>query len=213
MKWAVRLALGLYPQWWRRRYGRELEALVEDSMHGWSTVFDVARGALVMQMKDFRIIPLLAALVGAFMATVLYVRAPALYASSSTIRLTGSSVGDPKAEWSLALRTSLADAVPTADLRSISVILMDSGSESALVRISHTAPSAEAADRVTRKLVAAALGGSGRAATRGTVLEEEVTAERAGHPVWIPLGAAFGGGLGAAFVVLRRRTSGPGTGA
>lgn len=210
MKWAVRLALGLYPRWWRRRYGRELAALVEDSMNGWTTVFDVARGALVMQMKLYRIIPLLAALTGASIATVLYVRAPGLYASSSTIRLTGSSVGDPKSEWSLILRERVAGAVPQADLRSTSVVLMDSGSESALVRISHQAQSAETANQVTRKLVAAALGGSGLAATRGSVLEEEFRADRARHPASIAFGAGLGAALGAAFVVVRRRTSGPG---
>jgi hypothetical protein len=178
-------------------------------MQGWNTVFDVARGALVMQMKQFRIIPLLAALAGASIATVLYVRAPGLYASSSTIRFTGSSVGDPKSEWSLILRERMAGAVQKADLRSTSVILMDSGSDSALVKISHTAPSAETANQATRKLVAAALGGSGRAVLGGTVVEEEVTADRARHPASIAFGAGLGAALGAAFVAVRRRTSGP----
>jgi hypothetical protein len=49
---AIRFALALYPRWWRRRYGREMEALLEDSGAGWAALFDLARGALFVRIRD-----------------------------------------------------------------------------------------------------------------------------------------------------------------
>jgi hypothetical protein len=210
VKRAIRLALGLYPRWWRRRYGRELEALVEDSSTGWGAVFDIARGAFVMQIKDFRTIPLLAALIGASIGTVIYWRAPALYASSSTIRLNADLFADPNSESSRAFRDRLARAVPRADARAAtSVTVVEAGRESSVVRISNTARDANDAQRVVNELVAAALDGSGDAAARGTILEPPVlpaTPQRAHGAFPVPLGAGLGLVLGAAFVVLRRMT-------
>jgi uncharacterized protein involved in exopolysaccharide biosynthesis len=204
MKWAICLALRLYPQWWRRRYGRELEALVEDSGTGWSAVFDIARGAFVMQIRDFRSIPLLAALIGASIGTVTYLRAPALYESSSTIRLSGGQ----NSESSLAFRDSLARALSGTEARAAtSVVLMKSGGESSVVKISHTARNAKDAQEVVKVLVAAALTGSGDGVARGTVVESPVlptTPQRAHGAATVPFGGGLGLVLGAAFVALRR---------
>ena len=45
MNWIARLALQLYPAWWRRRYGTELQAMVEDSGPTWWTVLDIGKEA------------------------------------------------------------------------------------------------------------------------------------------------------------------------
>jgi uncharacterized protein involved in exopolysaccharide biosynthesis len=205
VKWAIRLALRLYPQWWWRRYGRELEALVEDSRISWSAVFDIARGAFVMQIRDFGTIPLFAALIGASIGTVMYLREPALYVSSSTIRLTGGQ----NSESSLAFRDSLARAVSGADARAATSVIMESRGESSLVKISHTARNAKDAQEVLKGLMAAALNGSGDAVARATVVEPPVlptTPQRAHGAAPVPLGGGLGLVLGAAFVVLRRVT-------
>jgi len=51
MKRALQLPIRLYPAWWRRRYGQELEALLEDS--GSHDVWDLFRTAMEMQMKTW----------------------------------------------------------------------------------------------------------------------------------------------------------------
>ncbi|HEX5227692.1 MAG TPA: hypothetical protein VFW44_08270 [Bryobacteraceae bacterium] len=45
-----RLAL-FYPRWWRERYGREFETLIEDSDLRWRDVIDVIVSAIEMKMK------------------------------------------------------------------------------------------------------------------------------------------------------------------
>src|SRR5690349_1298408 len=49
MKPILRLLTRLYPASWRKRYGRELEALIEEAQPGLSGAFDILRGALTMQ--------------------------------------------------------------------------------------------------------------------------------------------------------------------
>ena len=51
MKRWLRLAALLYPRAWRERYGEELGALVEDADPRWSDLFDILRGASVMQIR------------------------------------------------------------------------------------------------------------------------------------------------------------------
>jgi len=53
MKRVLRFLIYLYPAWWRRRYGRELEALLEDSGSRWRDVWDLFRGATEMQMSKW----------------------------------------------------------------------------------------------------------------------------------------------------------------
>jgi len=53
MKRVLRFLIHLYPGWWRRRYGRELEALLEDAGSDWRDVWDLLRGAMEMQMSKW----------------------------------------------------------------------------------------------------------------------------------------------------------------
>lgn len=52
MRWLIRLAMRLYPAWWRGRYGPELEALVEQSGATWRTAVDIAKGALIVRLSE-----------------------------------------------------------------------------------------------------------------------------------------------------------------
>jgi len=47
----MKFLIKLYPAWWRQRYGRELEALLEDS--GSRDAWDLFRGAMEIQMKTW----------------------------------------------------------------------------------------------------------------------------------------------------------------
>jgi uncharacterized protein involved in exopolysaccharide biosynthesis len=53
MKRVLRFLVRLYPAWWRRRYGKELESLLEDSGSGWRDVRDLLRAAMEMQMSKW----------------------------------------------------------------------------------------------------------------------------------------------------------------
>lgn len=52
MKLLALLIAKLYPLGWRRRYGHELEALIEDSKPSLSWLLDILKGALTMQIKS-----------------------------------------------------------------------------------------------------------------------------------------------------------------
>ena len=157
-----------------------------------------------MRIKDFGTIPLVAALIGASIGTVVYARAPALYESSSTIRFSGN-FADANSASSQAFRQNLARAVPAGEVQAAtSVVLLASSDDSSVVRISHAARDAKAAQNVVKEIVVAALSGSGDA---GTVVEPPAlpTATQRAHGfVPVPVGAGLGLLLGAAFVVLRR---------
>jgi hypothetical protein len=51
MKYLMRTFASWYPAAWRRRYGEELEALLEDSGATWRGAWDVLRGALMMHLN------------------------------------------------------------------------------------------------------------------------------------------------------------------
>ncbi|HSP67895.1 MAG TPA: hypothetical protein VLN48_09220, partial [Bryobacteraceae bacterium] len=77
------------PAWWRRRYGRELEALLEDSGSGWRDVWDLFRGAMEMQMSKwtFGAIVAVCGIAGlAFAAAVAY-SMPYQYQSTAILRV------------------------------------------------------------------------------------------------------------------------------
>jgi hypothetical protein len=50
VKRAIRFIVGLYPARWRRRYGAEFDALLEDVNPGLRELFDVLKGALEMHV-------------------------------------------------------------------------------------------------------------------------------------------------------------------
>ena len=48
----VRWATRLYPRWWRRRYGAELDALLDDVDLRWRDVGSIVRGGIVMRLTQ-----------------------------------------------------------------------------------------------------------------------------------------------------------------
>jgi hypothetical protein len=101
MKPVLRLLIRLYPAWWRRRYGHELEALLEDSGSGPRDIWDFSRAAMAMQMKtwSFGRIVTVCGIAGLVLAGVFAFSQPYPYRSTATLRLTPP---DPDAFVSLA---------------------------------------------------------------------------------------------------------------
>lgn len=83
----ARLVVRLYPSRWRKRYGRELDALLEDIDAGALDVGNVICGAIAMRISSIGWIPAGLALAGALTGTIVALRQPRLYESSATIRL------------------------------------------------------------------------------------------------------------------------------
>ena len=48
----LRAVYRLYPRWWWRRYGDELQALVEESGATWPAIADLAIGALAVRVRQ-----------------------------------------------------------------------------------------------------------------------------------------------------------------
>ncbi len=128
MKRWMQLAVGLYPLAWRRRYGAEFCALIEDAGPGWRDFWDVVRGALVMQMKSWRFLKVTAAcgLAGLIIASLVASRMEDRYVSDTVLRM--STPDGQKADGrvlaerlqqlqvDLLSRKSLADIIHNHDL-------------------------------------------------------------------------------------------------
>jgi len=91
MKRVLRFLIYLYPAWWRRRYGRELEALLEDSGSRWRDVWDLFRGATEMQMSKwtFAAIVVACGIAGLVLSCVgaLSMSIPYRYRSTATFKI------------------------------------------------------------------------------------------------------------------------------
>ena len=91
----ARLVIRLYPLSWRRRYGVELEALIEDSGAGWMAVLDLTRGALTMRIVEMftSVGPLRSmvacGLLGAILGSLVFFATPTRLASSMSIAIQG----------------------------------------------------------------------------------------------------------------------------
>ena len=89
----IRIASRLYPSRWRRRYGAEFDALLEDTRPTLKNALDVAWGALEMHMKmlTFSKLAVLCGVSGAILAAVMAVRMPGKYVSEAVIRVSGDA--------------------------------------------------------------------------------------------------------------------------
>jgi uncharacterized protein involved in exopolysaccharide biosynthesis len=83
LQWAARL----YPAPWRRRYGAEFSALLEESGGGWRALADVLKGALTMRMRSGSPWKFVAAcgLLGAVVAGAAAWRLPKKYVSTAVL--------------------------------------------------------------------------------------------------------------------------------
>jgi hypothetical protein len=86
----IRLAGRFYPASWRRRYGIEFEALLEDTSRDWRDVLDVLLGALKMQMTTWTFGKIAAGIgvAGALLCGALsFIALPDQYTSYAVLRL------------------------------------------------------------------------------------------------------------------------------
>jgi hypothetical protein len=102
MKRTMRFLVWLYPSSWRKRYGAEFEALLEDAAPSPRGTFDVFWGALKMQMTtwSFGRITLACSVAGILVEATIFFALPAHYVSQTVLELTqadGSTSADESA--------------------------------------------------------------------------------------------------------------------
>ena len=98
-KW-VRLAAKLYPRGWRRRYGAEFDALLDDTRCGWRDVADVFRGAMMMQisMWNYRNMTVACGLAGLVLATGFAFWLPNVYVSRALVHMNWEAINESNSE-------------------------------------------------------------------------------------------------------------------
>ena len=118
----IRLAARLYPARWRRRYGAEFDALLEDATPTWRDAIDVGLGALEMHMNawSFPKLAIVCGLAGAILAAAMAVRMPDNYISEAVLRVSGDEqstqfFSDRVVQPALS-RTSLSELIQKNDL-------------------------------------------------------------------------------------------------
>ncbi len=119
--WITLAARLLYPSPWRKRYGTEFQALLEDVNPGWRELFDVLGGALKMQLTTGATYWKLGAafmIAGALIATVASFALTKEYTSTAVLRMTSDLDGLAHAEQKVLSRKSLAQIIqdPALDL-------------------------------------------------------------------------------------------------
>jgi hypothetical protein len=154
-----RLAVRLYPAWWRRRYARELEALLEDMQPGWRGLFDVVMGAFAMQITTVRSIPVVCALAGAVVGGVLVARTPDVFASSATLRLDVRDAATGDAAFGEEIRGTIDQALVAANgsraATSVVMAQQRSSSPARTIRLTYSDTDPAQARRVAAALTAA----------------------------------------------------------
>jgi hypothetical protein len=89
MKRWIQLVAKAYPRAWRSRYGREFEAFLEDLNPRWSDLFDVLRGAVMMQARSlwsYWKLGTVVALAGVAIAIAASFAGPKEYVSTAVMR-------------------------------------------------------------------------------------------------------------------------------
>ncbi len=119
MKRLALLLIRLYPAAWRKRYGRELGVLLEDSGTGWFVIVDLLKEAIKMQLTKWSFGKLAAALgaAGLLVAAVIAALIPRTYISDMTM-LSTSAERMKQIETEVLRRPSLANIIrnPNLDL-------------------------------------------------------------------------------------------------
>ena len=89
MRRLIRMAAWLYPAPWRERYGAEFQALLEDVRPAGRDVWDVLRGALIMQMTawSLRKVMAMCGFAGLLVAGAIAYAMPANYVSTAVMRI------------------------------------------------------------------------------------------------------------------------------
>jgi capsular polysaccharide biosynthesis protein len=93
MKYALWLVARLYPVAWRKRYGIEFDALLEEVAPNIRTLLNVLGGAFKMQLTTWNDVKLVAALgvAGIIVAACVSLAAPRQYQSTAILDITGTT--------------------------------------------------------------------------------------------------------------------------
>ena len=211
----LRLAAACYPRWWRRRYAREFEALLDDLAPGPRNVLDVLTGALIMHTRTVsKAIPLVGAIAGAVLAGLVAAASPAVYAASATIRLE-MPIGPTAREPALApiLQSSLGKAIPDDASRSAtSVVVLDADATHTTLQMTYADRDAARAHEMVERLVAAMTVSDAFPGSSVDVLEAPTrpSSPRAPAYHWLMIsGGTIGFALGLCGVWISRLRRGP----
>ena len=151
-----RLALLLYPASWRRRYGRELEALLEDAKPGVRGWIDLVEGALMMRLNTLRTVPIGCALAGALIGAVLTYRTPALFGSSATIVLHAADDGrKQRHDIRVPIERALQTSAGTRQGTSVTLLRERNAAAQTALTVTYVDRDPSHAHRVAEKLTAA----------------------------------------------------------
>jgi hypothetical protein len=147
----VRLAVKLYPSAWRRRYERELIALIDDAGADWRCLGDVLIGAVKMRLQTGALVVVGAACAGLLIGGLWSLTTPALYAATATVQMPLKSDGDHVRH----VRAALQPAFNSGTLapQFTSVAMRPTSSANAVIRVSYSAASAADAQRAADQLV------------------------------------------------------------
>jgi uncharacterized protein involved in exopolysaccharide biosynthesis len=121
MKRIMRFLVRLYPSSWRKRYGAELYALLEDAPPSARDAFDVFWGALKMQMTtwNFGRITLACSVAGILVAVVMSFALPVHYVSQAVLIVTPAHGPTSTGENGLFVANLVRDVFSREDLASV----------------------------------------------------------------------------------------------
>jgi hypothetical protein len=96
MKRIFQLAIRVYPADWRKKYGTEFQALLDDVEPSWRAVFDVLQGGVHMRLKHINLMKLTmaCAIAGALIAVAVGFSIKDSYLSSTLIQIPGGTFPD-----------------------------------------------------------------------------------------------------------------------
>ena len=207
MRTLLRSVIWLYPASWRRRYARELSALLDDIEPGGRALADLLLEALTMRIATFRLIPVACALTGVLIAVAITASGPDVYASAATLRLSEADSANPQSSVAPALADVLnraKDAGATA--RDVTVTLQGPDHRVVEVRSVNTDPAR--AHRVTEQLSSALVSDVGAELLAGATVPQTPVSRRYVLPGSLAAGVGLGlGVVGAWFGRRRARTA------
>ena len=208
MRRLIRAAALLYPRPWRKRYGRELDVLLDDVEPDLATLCDVLLGAMAMHLKTTHLIPVGAAILGATCGVWLATLGPDVYVSSAVVRLQPAEARDLESREPREVRLAVEGALGSTDARAMrtSVELIDAQSDQTTLRMTYNGDDAAEALRLAETLtsaLASAMGAGMVEIVEAPQLPASPVARAYGAP--LGLGGLFGFALGG--VVLLTVTS------
>jgi len=216
VKFAIQFAARLiYPRKWRERYGREFDALIEDTSVTFAALIDVVSGGLAMRvrMSHPAVLPVVLGVAGALMASLAAFVVTPTFEARGTIEVR-SSTGTNVDSRVPALFTAAMDrefAAGEVSPREIGVNLADHAGE---VQVTYATSDPQRAREVVQRVLGGVVEANLREAEAGSPpmtvrVQAPVDLPRAPlrpHRAWLTVGGLTGVLVGT-MAVLRRRTA------